>query len=384
MLEEISGDAVSGTLTATSGDKTKKLTFRQGHLTFCSSNDPRETIGQAFLQAGLVTEAELAEALRIQKSVKKPLGQILNKLGSVTQDEIIRVMKRKTLEGILDLYLWLEGTWALDLSPPPGDDDIRLPLAPIRKAGHERMTQWARLRERFADLSTSLQVHPDRFPTGFPDTAGEKRLVDLASKGRSLSFILLELRGQDYAVLSQFDHFVAQGWMSLAGDAPAAGPAQSTEDEAGAAVPEPLATETVGRAEPRPQSSGTDPVQTILAAAYAALKTGELDEARAALGDVLVLDPNNEDARLALAQIKPQTPDAAAGPLGPETVLTLARDLDELLAMDLPPSHAFIISRLAGPATRLADLISVCPLPAPEIHDAVETLLAQGIVAVSA
>ena len=54
------------------------------------------SLGYRLVEAGIITEDQLAEALEIQKTSKNLLGTILTQLGYCTEDEIAKVLAKKT------------------------------------------------------------------------------------------------------------------------------------------------------------------------------------------------------------------------------------------------------------------------------------------------
>ena len=54
------------------------------------------SIGNRLIDEGIITEAQLAEALEIQKTSKNLLGTILTQLGYCTEDDIARILAKKT------------------------------------------------------------------------------------------------------------------------------------------------------------------------------------------------------------------------------------------------------------------------------------------------
>lgn len=53
----------------------------------------RKTFGKLLLEAGIITEEQLNEAVEIQKQTGKKLGEILKEKGYITQDDIVQVLE---------------------------------------------------------------------------------------------------------------------------------------------------------------------------------------------------------------------------------------------------------------------------------------------------
>src|SRR5258705_3840546 len=67
------------------------------------SNVARKKLGEYLLEAGLITDLQLKEALRRQRQTKEPLGQILTRQGMVSEADICRVLHQQLGLPIVDL-----------------------------------------------------------------------------------------------------------------------------------------------------------------------------------------------------------------------------------------------------------------------------------------
>ena len=57
-----------------------------------STNVTRKKLGEYLLEAGIITDRQLKEALRRQRQTKEPLGHILARQGMVSEADICRVL----------------------------------------------------------------------------------------------------------------------------------------------------------------------------------------------------------------------------------------------------------------------------------------------------
>src|SRR5438093_1086046 len=67
------------------------------------TNVVRKKLGEYLLEAGLITDQQLKEALRRQRQTKEPLGQILTRQGMVSEADICRVLHQQLGLPIVDL-----------------------------------------------------------------------------------------------------------------------------------------------------------------------------------------------------------------------------------------------------------------------------------------
>ena len=358
LLGGIAKQGDSGVLTAYRGPIVKKIVFEAGHITYCGSNDPKDLIGQALIKANLIEESDLREAMDAQAENTAPLGHVLQAMGKVTSQQMEQTVRRKFTDSILEMYTWDQGQWIYisgGITPTPSPQAIRLDVEALRIEGRRRAARWKELALVFSSDDMVLAVHPDKFPAGFPKNAGDKRLLQLAQTGRTLGQIRMELRGQDFAVFSRYAGFLKHGVVTIA---------VTGDPNPAAAKPE-------------------VPVATLIEAGRASLELSKLDAASEAFKEALNADPTNAFAREGLAKVaQARTREAAAGGLGPETLVRLLVPIQTLAMSTIDPSEAFLLSRLAAGPQPMRALFQVSPLADSDVIATIQKLVARKIVTV--
>lgn len=361
LLARIEADGENGVLTAYRGRVVKKVFFESGALGFVSSNDPRELADRAFVRAGLVTDEQLRDA----RSARNPeaLGRLLRGIQSRAPEKLTQIFTRVTKESVLDLYLWGRGKWFY-FGGGAGEFErvqspVRCEIGPIRTEGRRRAKEWPRILETIGATEVRFEVHHDLFPEGFPSKPGDKRLLEFAEAGYPLGRIKLELGGQDYAILSKLASLMDKDLLTAV---PIASNATRLD-------PYSLSKESTGRA-----------IQSMLEEAADAIEGRDPQAARALYEDVLAIDPTNADARSGLLRADVETTQAAHK-LGllPHRIVELASGLDALKE-EPSPTEAFVLSRLAGGAMPIADLVEICPLLEHEVMHILQSFLDKGTV----
>lgn len=441
-LDRIAGivarDRESGVLTAMNGATLKRVVFRDGKVAFAASNDPREVIGQAFVRSGLITEKDLAAALsQREASGGKPLGVVLTALRKVTKEQAEKVFVKKIREAVLELFLWKTGMAEFVGSVEESDQPfpIALDLAPLAAEGRKRRERWQIVRKFIPDPSMKFAVKA--WPAGFPKNEGDRVLAKHVESGRSMAEIMVELRGQDYAVGVRLAELVKSGALATQKSTGFVAPVPPHTNESvtvdmddavldeqpprdvddGSSPPDeiPNVTRVLGRppvAEPvsldagamEPLEEAPEPARTprrptlsdsipggggmpetvgMLTRALVLMRAGDLQGARAGIMDVLHLDPLNPLARQRLTEIEAAlTLEARKNSgLNPNTRLKLGVKLEELVGKPILANDAFVLTRLAGTSLTIAELIQICPLPENELWQVVERHLATGILA---
>lgn len=440
IVDIVARDGESGVLTAVAGATLKRVVFREGKVAFAASNDPREVIGQAFVRAGLISEKDLAAALsQREASGGKPLGVVLTALSKITREQAERVFAKKIREAVLDLFLWRTGMAEFVGSVEEVEQPfpIELDLASLSTEGKKRRQKWMAVQKLLPDASVKFDVKG--WPAGFPKNDGDRMLAKHIESGRSMAEIMVELRGQDYAVGVRLAELVKMGAIAAAvsrgfAGAPAPNldsvtidldealsaydseePARDVDDGSGAPEVVPSITRILPASSPaEPPSLTEDSVQPLdpdggepsdaggvrresgrpanresmpesvkqLTRALVLMRAGDLSGARAGLVEVLAIDPLNPLARQRLIEIENTLASDArrVSGLSSATRLKLGVKLEELVGRPIPPHDAFVLTRLAGTALTIGELIQICPLPENELWQVIERHLATGIL----
>ncbi|HVO30252.1 MAG TPA: response regulator [bacterium] len=215
----VADDRETGVLTVVAGTNVKRVIFQDGKIAFAASNDPREVIGQVFVRAGLITEKDLAEAFawrdaHASQGKKPPLGAVLTALRKVTPEQCEKVFHRKIRETVLDLFLWKSGgaelvTGALDEGDRPFP--IALDTHAIVAEGLKRRARWDEVQRLLPDPTVRFEKKGGAWPKGFPANEGDRVLAHHVDAKRSMAEILVELRGQDFAVGVKLAELVRKG-----------------------------------------------------------------------------------------------------------------------------------------------------------------------------
>ena len=198
ILSWVASRRKTGTLELRRRSTQKRLVFLAGRLQSSWSNDPRETLGQALIRERLLDEQQLFEALLTQEKTGQRLGAVLVAKGTVSEPQLLRVLRWKAEEIVYDCFLWPEGQFdfqdggeATDAGAVNLDMDTALV---IREGGH-RLEEWKKIREVFPSSAVTFKVTSAAFGV---DDAVERQVLGLAAAGRTLAAISLETRRSEF------------------------------------------------------------------------------------------------------------------------------------------------------------------------------------------
>jgi hypothetical protein len=326
----------AGVLQMTRRSTKKRLAFRDGQLQWSSSNDPRETIGQALVRDGLITEEALFRALLKQETDKRRLGEILTGDGPLTEAQLMKTLRGNAEALLYDLFLWADGRFEFDDERPPAPEptDLKVDLKPVLDEGRHRRERWAELRGRFGSNEVTFKLVADPVSVSDPLL---RQVVDLAAWGKTLAGISLESRRSEYETTLLVAELCDQGVLAA--------------DRVEAGAPE------------------TDPVGiigTLLSGAAMRLEEGRFDAATEAFERVLSLDGVNQAAKkglLAVAEARQRARAAKKVPLDKVPILRLTSIA--LAQQHFDPQEGFVLSRING-QWDVQSILKLCPLPEDE------------------
>lgn len=149
---------------------------------------PRKMLGEYLLEAGLVTEQQLKEALRRQRQTKEPLGHILARTGMVSEVDVCRVLHAQLGLPIVDLQSIAIDDQVIAL--------IREELAKKYTAIPIELENRSTLRVAMADPLNASALEDIRFQSGFfvkPALAPPSEIVEAISKYYHIDASVVEI-----------------------------------------------------------------------------------------------------------------------------------------------------------------------------------------------
>lgn len=128
LLQWAKNDRRTGALVLRRSSREKRISFRDGEVVACLSDDPAELYGQHLLLNGLLSEGELIRALTQCGKTGKRLGEQLQELGVLTGEQVQRTLRAHIQDLIADLFLWNRGVFYFQAGMPPREDLVPLTI----------------------------------------------------------------------------------------------------------------------------------------------------------------------------------------------------------------------------------------------------------------
>ena len=332
ILQWISSGRKTGTLRLERGSVQKRIVLRHGNISSSWSNDPRESLGQFLIRDRRITEEQLFKALLSQEKQGRLLGSILVGEGLLTEEALKATLKSKAQETVYELFLWPEGRFEFRSDELPNDVlvNIEMQVTHVILEGIRRVDEWERIRQVFPSLRTtfSAKCQPEAL-----ENPTERQALALASKGKSLAEMSLEMRRSEFETAALLFDLHNRGAVAV----------EKSDGEA-----ETVATPAA--------------IRDLLVQGQDLLASHRYDEARQIYEDVLALDRLNQHAKkgmLALTEARNRDRALRSVPLA--KVPELAMDLADITRQDFDPHEGFVLSRVNG-QWDVQSILKLCPM----------------------
>jgi len=110
----------------------------------------RDKLGSLLVRAALITQAQLDEALGVQKRTLRRLGDIVVELGMVTKEQLREMTSLQTTQTIYKLFHWKAGTYAFEPREVIFDRETVAPLRceSVLLEGYRLIDEWPIVRRK--------------------------------------------------------------------------------------------------------------------------------------------------------------------------------------------------------------------------------------------
>jgi hypothetical protein len=360
LLQFLAAGRKSGTLKFDHGKITKQVYFKKGMIVGSKSNDPREYLGQVLLHYGKVDDAQLKAAREVQRTSGAKLGEVLVAQGFLTEQEVLDILKTRTLDTIYDLFSWNDGDFEFYDEEPLPDDLLLIEVEPtnVIMEGIYRIDELGRYRtlvpsdravlELAAGWTSSLKLGKEF-----------RQVLYFVEKRMSVAEICYHMHASAFHVYGQLYTLISEGVARVSGELPEDSPKLVAEVED---LPESV-TEMVWAAE---RKLDDDPEAALLI-----------------IQKALQQQPNNPEAQslLPTAEEKFIKRVYATEGISPRSVPQLRVSPSELTNQAIDPQEGFVLSRING-SWDIQSILSICPFREADCLRMIKKLIERGIVEV--
>jgi hypothetical protein len=151
LLQWAHNDRRTGCLVVRTSHRQKRVSFEDGAVVGCHSDDPAEFFGQFLRLDGLLGEAQIVEALTYCREHQRRLGSALVELGMLGVEEVRQALGRQIADAVCDLMLWRHGVFYFEHLAPSEEGVKPPPLDPrgLAMEGSRWIDELARIRSVF-------------------------------------------------------------------------------------------------------------------------------------------------------------------------------------------------------------------------------------------
>jgi hypothetical protein len=359
LLQFLAAGRKSGTLKFDHGKITKQVYFKNGTIVGSKSNDPREYLGQVLLHYGKVDDSQLKAAREVQRTSGAKLGEVLVQQGVLTEDDVLEILKIRTLDTIYDLFSWTEGEFEFYDDEPLPEDLLLIEVEPtsVIMEGIYRIDELARYQTLVPSDRSILELAAG-WTSSLKLGKEFRQILYFVEKRMSVAEICYHMHASAFHVYGQLYTLISEGVARVAGEAP-----------------EGSATPVTAEVEDLPES--------VTEMVWAAERKLEEDPEAALLiiQKALQQQPNNPEAQslLPMAEDKFVKRVYETGQISPRSVPQLRVSPSELTNQQINPQEGFVLSRING-AWDIQSILSICPFREADCLRMIQKLMERGIV----
>ena len=362
LLQFLAAGRKTGTLKFGRGGIVKEIFLEDGLIVGSSSNDPREYLGQMLLHYGKIEELHLQAAMESQRESGGRLGEILSLRGLVRQDDVIEVLRTRTLEIIYDLFIWEDAQFEFFDNAPPPHDLIRIQVeaTSVIMDGIYRIDEWSRYRAVIPSDRTFFELTSGW--TEWLNVSKEIREVLVhVEKRMTAAEICYNMHTSLFHTCALLFDLVNQGTIRVAGQAPL--PVTEVADDLSALK--------------LPQT-----VPELLNLARSEMKENNAENALAIIHSALEQEPKSTEAQHLLQEAEKEfVAQVYRNGFSGRAVPKLLHTPEQLEHERLGPKEGFVLSRINGESD-IESILSVCPFREADSLRMIKKLLDSGIIGI--
>lgn len=360
LLQFLAAGRKTGTLKIGRGSIVKEIYLDDGTIVGSHSNDPKELLGQMLLHYGKIQEANLQAAMEIQRQSGGKLGTILSSRGFVSQQDVIEVLRTRTLEIIYDLFIWEEAEFEFFDNAPLPVDLIRIEVdaTTVTLEGIYRIDEWSRYRKVIPSDRTFFELAPG-WTQSLNESKEVREVLYHVEKRLTAAEICYNMHTSLFHACVLLFDLIDKGTIKVAGEAP---PPELTTD---------LSTLNLPRTVPE-----------LLKLARAELKENNAENALAIIHAAL----EQEAQTIEVHHLRDETEkeyirQIYRSGLSRRAVPTILVTTEQLESERLGPQEGFVLSRITGESD-IDSIVSICPFREADSLRMIKKLLDGGIIGI--
>lgn len=145
----------TGCLAVTDRHNFGTIYFQDGRITYATIVNRRDRLGDLLLKNGVITPDQLAEALRLQGTMRhQRIGSIMVAAGFLSLEQLRRFTRLQIEEAVYTLFTWNSGTFNFDPGVRPEGEDVLVDINPesLLLEGARRVDEWELIAKKVASF----------------------------------------------------------------------------------------------------------------------------------------------------------------------------------------------------------------------------------------
>jgi len=130
VLQIVLEEQISGSLTVTRGDTARTLYLKDGMITYATSTESRDRLGEIFIIQGKLSKGEVRQAFKKARRKNTLLGRVLLVEGMITSQELFLAVTAQVVAILERMRSWRKGNFVFEFGgePETGTVLLRIPL----------------------------------------------------------------------------------------------------------------------------------------------------------------------------------------------------------------------------------------------------------------
>lgn len=213
LLPWLTASGRTGTLRVERAGFRKFVALDRGSVVSCSTARAKERLGVRLLVGGLITQAELRDALEDHCRRRQRFGRSLLELELLTRGELDAQLEQQSRDSLVDLLTWDRVSFSFNEGRLPPPDDRRTPRswADISNSELPRAVARAARARRHPQAGLRFRVNWARACALTGADALTDALLCLAARGHPVEWICLALHEHDHEILDLVAEHRASG-----------------------------------------------------------------------------------------------------------------------------------------------------------------------------
>jgi hypothetical protein len=384
LLQWASVNKMTGVLELERDKICKRITFREGRIVACSSDDPPSRLGQFLLSRGKITKEQLRGALARQEVTGENLGMIFQGMGVLTREDVEAHVAAKAEENIYGLFDWTDAVFRFheEVGNDPFIIEVDLSVPDVVLKGIQRFDDIKRIREAFTTSGIVLQRTERQTPPEVTSSAMARRVLESVDGRRTLAEILLHAHASEYLVLKFLYTLLRKGMVAITEVRDPDPNSRTLLDPTLAAPLELRSLAPLGSREEidRPGPDPAAPKARDREAAIRCMAEGDHAGAMEILNECYRARPDDDHLRQLLLRAEAGFLEhARGGAFAPSRIPVPLAPSTQVSRADLHPTEAFLLTMLDG-RSDIKSLLWLAPLREVDVMKGLERLHRRGLI----